>query len=669
MTPVQGDAVVQAAATRLQALVRGRRARAQQRRVVAGVTKLQAQQRGRFTRRAFAQLQAFAREQERFLQAARHRQLRIARHEQELFFLQRTSAATLERIREFQRQRAARAIQRTWRHGGGGAAAALASAAATEPPDAVLGFDPFGLGAHTGGGSDGSSDGGSDGGSPAVRELEDALLGPLFPSPLVASNLDRDTFMRRRQDAHGRCVRIRQLVQSRKPTAAATLSLSPLAQPNRRRELYDQLRQSQALTARRVGELERTSRATRTARELANAKLAASCANRLKGLQAPALPPFCVSESDPTAGDATQLLASQTARFAAETELWDADRKAAAWRDHSCLVHTTLRKAKWWQTSVAGCEVDIRRVHARSPWDHERQVWSWPAARDVPSAPVVASEPEPHAREIDEFVFSLQPGASAAAPLPDVAASEWWRAHCLQPHLPPHAGVECEANDDDSRSRWSAEALANPVFHRLFVASKRRAAAQEIALAGHVAAERFEKHVSQRVCELETQVELNTKLQQDVAERRQQLLARRSREERAAVSIQRVCRGAHSRRRAREVRAEFFVVVRGRAVRKGRCEECGEQQAVLECRECEESLHFCPVCWVQVHATRRRKPHRAIPISVALAPQSGADRPPKLSPPSTALRGATRAELKSSVSRAEEERDQHWKPQVPAVTA
>jgi nuclear transport factor 2 (NTF2) superfamily protein len=53
--------------------------------------------------------------QENFQQATRRRQTRIWRNEQELYFLQHTNAADLERVRAFQQQHAARLIQRAWR--------------------------------------------------------------------------------------------------------------------------------------------------------------------------------------------------------------------------------------------------------------------------------------------------------------------------------------------------------------------------------------------------------------------------------------------------------------------------------------------------------------------------------------------------------------------------
>lgn len=191
-----------AAATRIQARFRGHRARSQHRKLVAGVTKLQARQRGRFSRRVFAQLLAFSREQQTFLQATKRRQLRIARHEQELYFLQHTTAETLERIREFQRARGARTIQRTWRRASQSSPSKRAAAELVRPRDRILTFDPFELGAQ----ADGEREQDQAEVSPVdPRSLADALLGPLIPSPLVSCALDREVFEKRRKDVHDRC--------------------------------------------------------------------------------------------------------------------------------------------------------------------------------------------------------------------------------------------------------------------------------------------------------------------------------------------------------------------------------------------------------------------------------------------------------------------------------
>lgn len=725
-----------AAATRIQSRFRGYYTRTQHQRVVVGITKLQARQRGRYSRRAFAQLLSFAREQEHSLAAAKRRHFRIARHEQELYFLQHTTAVTLAHIRAFQQQRGARTIQRAWRQcSQSSGTSTSASVVATRcPRDLILAFDPFdiippGHDAQTTDTvlADSLSHHQLD------LELERDLLAPRTHLSAHSTALDSEDFAQRRSDIYDR---IKQRVQMQKtqrlsvsnssqrvhcssrdthhgraqtssssaaaasraadgpslPSLPTGTSLSPTKPLNRRRELYDQVRQLQAATARRVAEIERSYRVTRSARELLSAKLASSCEHRLQVLQqdlAAARLPFgdhhnsTTHNNDDGDGDddtplesvAPDALSAQTASFRAETDQWSAERKVRAWHHHSQLVHAALRTPKWWLTSIAGRECDIRRVHAVSPWEHERQVWLWP--RDASSTVTAAAVTQPgecttskskektdeapllHASEIDTFVFSLSATASRARaetssaaslqsvrdnqvtdgsqrpePMDDGTASEWWRAHCMQQHVSNSkaAALDKTANQDNNHdrnndgtcSRWSAEMLANPVLYRLVRESERRARARDLDAAASSMTDHFAKHVAQRVCEVETQLDVNTAAQLDLAQRRQHIAQRRTREERAAVDLQRVVRGAQGRKRAQAVRAEFFVLVRGRAIRKGKCEECGEQPAVLECRECEESLHFCPTCWVHVHATRRRRAHCAIPMSVVPAPTAPA---------------------------------------------
>lgn len=416
--------------------------------------------------------------------------------------------------------------------------------------------------------------------------------------------------------------------------------LSPTRkQANRRRELYDQLVHLRRTTAKRVHKFETQYRSTRASRELLSAKIAVSCENRLRFLQqqqgdvSTSLPGFdkASRSSDPN------QFQEQTARFQAETQYWDAHRQAQAWQSHLQIVQAIKSKQKWWQTSIAGSEKDIRRVYASSPWETERKVWTWPPRHEATKCTTEASNsnssesPEQqgpsHSSDIDAFIFSLNRSENQCpTPVDDQEASEWWRAHCMQPHLviSERENDQHETNNNNDEDEfhhrlWSSEALANPTFHRLYVQSQRRNQTKEHKLAVNTLIDRFQKHVNQRVGEVEMQIEVNTKLQQDIVLRRQQIKKRRTREENAVVSIQRVFRGLQGRKEAQQVRAEFFVMVKGRAIRKGKCEECGEQQAVLECNECEESLHFCPVCWVQVHATRRRKLHVAIPMSVAVS--------------------------------------------------
>lgn len=390
--------------------------------------------------------------------------------------------------------------------------------------------------------------------------------------------------------------------------------------------------QLRADTTRRVIQYERNYRATRSSRELLSAKLVSSCENRLQELQADlsTLPML-----DKSALANPEQIQVQTSTFHASTSQWDPPRREMAWRHHTALVQSILTKEKWWQTQLAGTDRDIRKVYAKSPWENEKKVWMWP--RDAlhtggctdgnDGSNRIDGAQENDADPLNAFVFSVRDGDPGLAdqsmrtpePVDDKTASEWWRAHCMQRHLPIHEvdANNHESNNDDYRANWPPEALANPVFYRLYLQSQQQNRAKEHENAIETMCDRLQKQVNQRVGEIEMQIEVNTKLQQDLELRRQQVKKRRTREENAVISIQRTYRGSRGRKHAKEVRAEYFVMVRGRAIRKGKCEECGEQHAVLECQECEDSLHFCPVCWVQVHSTRRRKTHVAIPMAAA----------------------------------------------------
>jgi hypothetical protein len=88
--------------------------------------------------------------QENFQQATRRRQTRIWRNEQELYFLQHTNAADLERVRAFQQQHAARLIQRAWRSTTQSVSTLKGKKAEIRDPSArVFTFDPFGLASGT----------------------------------------------------------------------------------------------------------------------------------------------------------------------------------------------------------------------------------------------------------------------------------------------------------------------------------------------------------------------------------------------------------------------------------------------------------------------------------------------------------------------------------------
>lgn len=398
-------------------------------------------------------------------------------------------------------------------------------------------------------------------------------------------------------DSGSLAVRIKRKANER-PSAKA----KPKA-PNRRRELYESVVNLQRTTHQRLQTFTREHRKPREERWLQTARLTTSCDNRLQTLQcaAPALEEGAASASP------AQLTMHMLAQAKSEmTDKWSQLRKQRAWSHHDQLVENILAKEHWYETTVAGMTRDIRLVHSRSPFDEH--VWTWPC-QDQGGIGTTKQEPvEEPASAVDVFTFGLaDPTASVPPPLPDRDASRWWRAHCTQSQL------KLKAQDGPS---WTSEALMNQDLHQLVLETKRRAEADQHAAAVLARADRLQQDVNQQIRAIELQIELNTRMTREMAMRKQAAKKRLSREQQAAVSIQRHVRGAHGRKKAEEIRCEFFVMVRGRAIRKGKCEECGAQPAVLQCKECEESVHFCPMCWVHVHSTRRRKMHMAIPMAV-----------------------------------------------------
>ncbi|GLE01556.1 hypothetical protein PINS_up010386 [Pythium insidiosum] len=225
-------------------------------------------------------------------------------------------------------------------------------------------------------------------------------------------------------------------------------------------------------------------------------------------------------------------------------------------------------------------------------------------------------------------------------PTSDHDASLWWRAHATQSHFGyahllaarrrqdvlRRLKISVSNDDVDNNENQSEmeqqcgvitpEMVANPALYALYQDALERLSDHELRTAAEQRRVEREQDVQRLADELEAQIARNTRRLADAQREAERAKARVTVEQRAATTIQRVVRGQQGRRLAKEHRATYFVMVRGRAIRKGKCEECGEQRAVLECRECDESLHFCPNCWVQVHATRRRKLHVALPMAM-----------------------------------------------------
>ncbi|KAJ0405094.1 hypothetical protein P43SY_000505 [Pythium insidiosum] len=618
------------AAALIQARVRGAQCRERQQRLVRGITRLQARQRGRYTRREFAQLLEFYNEQLSYLEQARQRQRRIWQHEQELYFLQHTTSEQLERIRAFQHRRAARVIQREWRRSHPPHLRHLGPHDETEP------FDPFGferdqsatLSCET-----------VD--EPAEYFAEDAAVDVKIPWAV-----DAETIAKRRLELRERLRRRRHPPKQQQAATSASDTC-------KRRELYETL----MATRQRVAErLQHVHRRDRKDRDLETARRLESCDRRLAFLLDEARVASLVSKR--ASFDRVQRELSKRASFdrvqrerqafVTATRSWSEHRKRDAWRHHTQALASVNSKTSWSETFVAGRRRDISTVFASSPWEHELQIWqpnqpkqhpstttdhvSLGSLRDVLHQFQLGVAPEKHVGDGDN-----QSTHELPEPMSDRDASVWWRAHATQSHFGyshllaarrrrdvlRRLNVVGRSDDDDDSSDLveqqgciiTPEMTANPVLYELYQKAVERMAEDEVHTAAEQRKTKREQQVQRTVDAVEAQIASNTRRLLDARLEAERASARITAEQQAATTIQRVARGRLGRRAADEHKATYFVMVRGRAIRKGKCEECGEQRAVLECRECDESLHFCPTCWVQVHSTRRRKVHVPIPMA------------------------------------------------------
>ncbi|KAG1709408.1 hypothetical protein DVH05_020064 [Phytophthora capsici] len=615
------------AATCIQASFRGFRWRKKQHHSVRAVTKLQALQRGRFTRREFAELRAFSREQESLQQATRRRQIRIWHNEQELYFLKHTNAADLERVRAFQQQHSAKVIQRTWR-----AVKQIpvvpktVKEAVVSPNDRIYTFDPFGF----------ACDGVKVRDVPFSHWRGDKECGKLPPQSIsLFLNEEADaSSVQKRSIANEEEIAVRRkTIQERiKRKAALEKANNASTQPsvttesgkpkvNRRRELYDQVVAMKRATARRFLRYERGIRASRPDNELRTAQLLRSCENRMKHLRSESPEDMTPSE------DNNQQKYDDSMK-------WESTRQIQAWNHHRRAVCAVLDKRSWWQTQLAGDERDIRQVVVvKSPWEDEN-IWVWPRSENNQQEHESSSGTWPSI-EIRQFltgeISMKEQQNQPTEPVTDEEASEWWQAHCTQSHLATNGALLIEKPysaefsdnvtvDGDIFPACTPEMVANRDLYNLQKRSKSSARSTSLEQDIQQRIRSLVAQVQRRVHEMEAQVEANTQLALEMEQRQERQRVRITREQKSAMTIQRYARGMQGRKHAREVRAEFFVMVRGRAIRRGRCEECGDQRAVLECQQCEESVHFCPICWVHVHSTRRRKAHVAIPMTSVVAP-------------------------------------------------
>eukprot|EP00644_Phytophthora_capsici_P018281 jgi/Phyca11/58453/gw1.68.85.1 len=278
---------------------------------------------------------------------------------------------------------------------------------------------------------------------------------------------------------------------------------------------------------------------------------------------------------------------------------WESTRQIQAWNHHRRAVCAVLDKRSWWQTQLAGDERDIRQVVVvKSPWEDEN-IWVWPRSENNQQEHESSSGTWPSI-EIRQFltgeISMKEQQNQPTEPVTDEEASEWWQAHCTQSHLATNGALLIEKPysaefsdnvtvDGDVFPACTPEMVANRDLYNLQKRSKSSARSTSLEQDIQQRIRSLVAQVQRRVHEMEAQVEANTQLALEMEQRQERQRVRITREQKSAMTIQRYARGMQGRKHAREVRAEFFVMVRGRAIRRGRCEECGDQRAVLECQQ------------------------------------------------------------------------------------
>ncbi|DAZ94186.1 TPA: hypothetical protein N0F65_004900, partial [Lagenidium giganteum] len=620
-TPPPTQKTPEAAATAIQARYRGHRHRKQHHRAVRGVTKLQARQRGRATRREFQQLLAFHTQHAGFLEATKQRQRRIWAHEQELYFLRHTTSEQYDAVRQFQKKRSARVIQRGWKQRTirqTPRTQARRAARQREP------FDPFGFVGAAAAYHAASSE------SWTKRDtLQSLAASPTIPPPqLPAVIATAEGFAERRKRIQERIQERSKEMTKHERIQSPNKAREKMSSREKRQLLYQQLIRERQQTINKLAAYDDQWRETRDTRQYDIATILASCDARLQRLR---------ERSDTTTAGGEPILRAAKAE-SSSMQAWPAKRQASAWMEHKSALDGARHNGKWWSTVIAAKQQDIRQVSACSPWDTDKMVWKWPHEENRAFSEAASSGARQKSAISDALMATSLPDpddhshdgkenhTACRQLLDDTVASSWWRAHCTQSHLVSSA-TDNNSTDDGARKTITPEMVANTKLYAQYLLVQERRRHIEIEKHVKAANRKTLSETNKLVYEIDTQVDVNTKLQQQVLVRRQQRKAQKSREEQAATHIQRCVRGASGRQRAKEVRAQYFVMVRGRAIRRGMCEECGEQRAVLECGECEEGIHFCPSCWVSVHSTRRRKAHTPLPM--VLLPLTHATEEPK----------------------------------------
>ncbi|KAF0686673.1 Aste57867_21515 [Aphanomyces stellatus] len=571
------------AAALIQARWKGRAYRIRQRHYVEAITIVQALQRGRAVRCDFAQYKAFRREQAREPKAeqSKARRERIWQQQQQLLYME--SAITperSERLLAIRRRRGARLIQRRWKEHAESSSIGRQRHAWDDDDDD----------------DDDASSVASDGTTAAV----------------VAA----DVFLAKKQAI---CMRVQQKVRQwseKHPWKLVESSDASKAEKTQARlDTYRKLQTDTQALRQRVQTYCATVRQPRRDQPATAATRVAQCERRLHALMhPPPLPTATIATDNATAPSLPALPKSKA-------------RRVAATKHHDAIVSSVAAATKTYEMPVAGTVYDMRHRRPPPSWaiaGHDK-VWTWPHAT---AAVHTDSNMDPH---VETFLG----GASTANEVDDDALI--WPLYA-------------------SRTRDTMPLVPSMVTHPALLACLNQPSKMDDDAYGTTFAATVSAQSQHVVADVTSQIQFNTQLRmaQDktkdtpsppppsAADDEDDVEAvlgtdyARLRRDYMATRIQRRVRGLQGRQHANTIRAEYFVMVRGHAVRKGVCEECGDVPAVLQCNACEESTHFCPGCWVHVHSTRRRRLHVPVPMAVAPPPATALPKPAAVAPRPTA---------------------------------
>ncbi|KDO31918.1 hypothetical protein SPRG_03134 [Saprolegnia parasitica CBS 223.65] len=518
------------------------------------VTTLQARQRGRYVRRRFAEYKGFRLEQAAFESESKKRRERIWHHQQQLLYMESISPDQYEKLMALRQARAARVIQKRWKDYRAYKANARLEWSSTDDED--------------------DEDNERYWKQASVASSTQSSIGPT-PAPETA--LDPEVYLqtktRLQQTIKQRVHALAKAAPWKHPvpehaTKAEKLQLRKLA--------YTRLSDHAKTTRAHLAHHKKEFRALRADAELEKQALLARCERRMAALSQP--PPLPLLDQGASIND-FPLPKLRRRRHEALTTHKD--------------IMTSLKAPRIYEMPVAGTLYDMRRHPEHWPYTDVDRVWCWP----------------------QEYATSLSASARDDAPASDDPLAVFMGTDPTLTELPWMAF----SHQLQAESTPASCSTLPPRLH----AYRRQTTDLDTYGDGFDASVQAQtKHL---VAQVSAQIHFNTQRRRQLEDESRRLPRpvapplsgidyAQLRKSNMALRIQAQYRGHRGRQAANEIRAEHFVMVRGRAIRKGLCEECADQKAVLLCESCEESHHFCPQCWVHVHSTRRRKNHVPMPM-------------------------------------------------------